>query len=112
VWLHVQVHATAWLTCQRCLQPFSQPIDVERDIRWVGDESEAEMLDADSEEDVLALTPSFDLRSLIEDELLLALPIVPRHQACGLPGHAADDSAPAPTSPFAVLARLKSEPGG
>jgi uncharacterized protein len=39
-------------------------------------------LDADSEDDVLALTRALDLQELVEDELLLALPLVPRHEVC------------------------------
>ena len=41
--------------------------------------------DEDSDEDVLALTPSLDLLPLVEDELILALPLVPRHEACPQP---------------------------
>lgn len=112
IWLHLQVSALAWLTCQRCLQPFSQPLQVERAIRWVADEREAEALDADSEDDVLALVPAPDLRTLVEDELLLACPIVPRHAACELPPHAAGPASAAEGGPFAGLARLKAGRGG
>jgi uncharacterized protein len=31
------------------------------------------------------LTPALDLRPLIEDELILALPLVPRHASCPKP---------------------------
>ena len=68
-------------------------------------DSEAEALDTDSEDDVLALGPSFDLIELIEDELLLAWPLVPRHEHCAQPAHQGD-AEPA-QSPFAVLANLK-----
>ena len=68
-------------------------------------ESEAEALDTDSEDDVLALGPSFDLIELIEDELLLAWPLVPRHERCAQPAHRA--GAEPAASPFAALATLK-----
>ena len=58
-------------------------------LRFVDGEAQAEALDADSEDDVLALAPALDLRTLVEDELLLAWPIVPRHDAVlgtGTPG--------------------------
>ena len=64
----------------------------------------------DSEDDVLALTRALDLRELVEDELLLALPIVPRHEVCPEPlPQPADDAAPAEPAPhpFAALAALK-----
>jgi uncharacterized protein len=106
-WLHLQVKATAWPTCQRCLQSFSQSLAVERALRFVDDEAQAELLDADSEDDVLALTPAPDLRTLIEDELLLAWPIVPRHAHCKAPEHAAGDASASADGPFAALSSLK-----
>jgi uncharacterized protein len=110
-WMHLQVQAVAWLTCQRCLQPFSEPLNIERAIRFVPTEPEAESLDADSEDDVLAMSPAPDLRLLVEDELLLALPIVPRHRSCGMPAGSGQEPADAAAaSPFAALAALKSRP--
>ena len=35
-----------------------------------------------SEEDVLVLSKQFDAHALIEDELLMAAPIVPKHDVC------------------------------
>ena len=55
---------------------------VERRIRFVDGEDAGGALDADSDDDVLALTPALDLHELVEDELLLALPLVPRHEVC------------------------------
>ena len=78
------------------------------------DEATAAELDADSDEDVLVLSRSFDLREWVEDELLLALPIVPLHDpecpaplplpADELPEAVAEEGRP---SPFAVLQSLK-----
>jgi uncharacterized protein len=60
---------------------------------------------------VMASTRSLDLHQLAEDELLLALPLVPRHEACPQPlpppaVHPPADS-DAATHPFAALATLK-----
>ena len=50
------------------------------------DEQQAEALDRTvDDEDVLALTAAIDLRQLTEDELILALPLVPRHEQCPQP---------------------------
>jgi uncharacterized protein len=109
-WLRLTAHATVWLECQRCLQPVAVPLSLEPSFRFVPGEDAAARLDAESEDDVLELTPTLDLRELIEDELLLALPIVPRHETCvdALPmQHDADDDEPA-LSPFAALEALKS----
>ena len=102
------------LTCQRCLQAVRYAIDVERSFRFVADEATAATLDAESEEDLLVQTRSLDLPSLIEDELLLALPLVPRHEGrCPQPLNAPPDpvaaaiAAAPPAKPFAALAGLK-----
>jgi uncharacterized protein len=102
------------LECQRCLQPMRVPLHAERRIFFVDGEDAAAALDAESEDDVLALTPALDLADLIEDELLLALPLVPRHEQCPEPlprAFVEDDPASDPAdNPFAVLAALKRGP--
>ncbi len=112
-WIHVQANALVPVPCQRCLGPVEVPLAVDRWYRFVADEAMAETQDGDSEEDVLALEPKPDLLCLIEDELLLAMPLVPMHERCPehLPGamHQPDGSGAsnAKPNPFAVLARLK-----
>jgi len=116
-WLHLQAEASTWLTCQRCLQPVASDVAVDRWLRFVEDESKAAELDADSDDDVLALPRHLDTRELIEDELLLALPLVPRHDQCPQPlpmavaDEGAEDAEPQRPNPFAALAALK-RPGG
>lgn len=112
VWLHLKADATVPLICQRCLQPVDVPLQVEREFRFVADEATAEALDDDCEEDLLALRRDFNLRELIEDELIMALPIVPRHDECPVPVQLASSdedfevaSASVP-NPFAALAGL------
>ena len=118
LWLSLRADAAVWLTCQRCLQPMQQALRLDRRLRFVRGEAEAEALDAGSEVDVLALSRSLDLRELVEDELLLALPLVPRHQVCPQPLPMAVDADP-PSSdeaerpnPFAALQALKRGPTG
>ncbi len=113
-WLHLEARATVRLTCQRCLQPVDEPLAVQRSFRFVADEAAAEREDEQAEEDVLALPPRgrLDLQPLVEDELILALPIVPRHAECpeplpmGASDPGADEDVPQ-ASPFAALAALK-----
>lgn len=110
-WLHLRARTRVLLTCPRCLQPLEHALQADRVIRFVADEAEAERLDAESDDDVLALPPrGLDLRTLVEDELILALPLVPRHADCMLPASATDaapSAEPRPASPFAALAGLK-----
>jgi uncharacterized protein len=110
--LHLVAHASVARECQRCLQPMVVDLEVERDFLFVADEQTAGELDADSEDDVLVLSHRFDLRALVEDELLLALPLVPRHQRCPVPLAATQAPAdePAARHPFAALEALKRTP--
>ena len=115
VWLHLRAHTRLPLACQRCLAPVSVAMEVDRWFRFVADEATAAAEDEDSEEDVLALEPRPNLRELIEDELLMELPLVPMHDTCPQPvvmaagaiDDASDADAPPRKNPFAELARLK-----
>ncbi len=114
-WIHLQAETTLWVVCQRCLGPVQARLLVDRWYRFVADETTAEAEDEDSEEDVLALEPRPDMMLLVEDELLMALPLVPMHEVCPEPVvmGVADEGAPQGEdevprkNPFAELARLK-----
>lgn len=110
--LRLVADAAVSVECQRCLQPIVVPLHVDRRLFFVEGEDAAAALDTDSEDDVLTLEPAIDLRALIEDELILALPLVPRHEVCPepLPLHDEDEAAAA-EHPFAALAALKGRPG-
>ena len=119
MWLDLEAQAELAWECQRCLQPVTDTVHISRSIRF------------DSDEDVLALARQFDLLELVEDELIMAQPIVPRHDVCPtdvvtlmhndaetpVPGSkppSAEETADAPATtasgrpnPFAVLASLK-----
>ena len=113
VWLHLQADVTLPLTCQRCLAPVDSVVSISRSFRFVASEEAAEQQDDECEEDVLALNPEFKLSELIEDEILMELPLVPRHDEC--PSEvvmAAEDANFEAASaekrhPFAVLAQLQ-----
>ena len=110
-WLHLQARTSVLLQCQRCLQQVQQDLAVDRRFRFVRTEEEAERLDEVSEDDVLVLGARLDLQELLEDELILALPIVPRHEGpcpapLPMPVNDLEEEAPAP-NPFAALAALR-----
>jgi uncharacterized protein len=112
IWLHLTAQAAVPLTCQRCLHPVPVEVSIGQDFRFVADEATALAEDDDSEEDLLVLEEHLDLLGLIEDELLMSLPLVPMHQAClseQAPTSEADAAlfADAKPNPFAVLASLK-----
>ena len=108
-WMHVSAATHVSLECQRCLKPVDVPLQIERNFLFVHGEDAAAQLDTDSDDDVLAITRALDLHELIEDELLLAMPIVPRHEVCPEPLVVADDEEPLDEkpNPFAALASLK-----
>lgn len=106
-WLHVQAIAQLPMQCQNCLEQVQVDLQVGRWIRFAKDEARALLEDETSEEDVLALSDSFDLRSLVEDELLMALPMVPRHEHCAMERGGVAGHAQALEHPFAALAAWK-----
>ncbi len=113
IWLHLKAHAVLSLTCQRCLVPVDVPVTVDRSFRFVPDEEMAAAQDDESEEDVLAMSRSFDLVELLEDEMLMELPLAPAHETCPEPlkTSAADVDFEAQEEarqhPFALLGKLK-----
>lgn len=113
VWVHLQADATLPLVCQRCLHPVEVPVAVNRSFRFVADEATAAAEDDEAEEDLLALSQGFDLQELVEDELLMELPVAPRHETCpvAVTLTATDPAFEAAEAqkehPFAVLGRLR-----
>ncbi|MGH8192723.1 MAG: YceD family protein [Rhodanobacteraceae bacterium] len=74
--MHVRLTARLTLECQRTLEPFEWPAVVDSRLGLLADEAGAAALPAGCEPLLLeggALSP----RRVIEDELLLALPLVP-----------------------------------
>lgn len=114
VWMHVQAHAEVQMQCQRCLTPVVLPLSVDRDILFVADEATAAELDDTLDDDVLVLSKDFDALALVEDELIMALPLVPRHEVCpqALPAPSVgEEDLPERVHPFAALAALKGGQG-
>ena len=115
VWLRLEAHTRVALTCQRCMQPVLMSLEVNQWYRFVATEDIAMAQDDASEEDLLVMEPQFDLLALLEDELLMALPLVPMHEQCpeslspasqSFKEKDEDETAEKP-NPFAVLAQLK-----
>jgi len=107
--LTLAVSGTVQLMCQRCLTPFAYPMDSSTVLILGKDDTHAdeieEALDDDSI-DVIVGSRSCDMRDLIEDEALLALPQVPKHETCP-ETKVLDVLASDKPSPFAGLKNLK-----
>jgi uncharacterized protein len=113
-WLHLQVDLCMPMTCQRCMGPVDVDLSIDQSFRFVANEAAAEAEDEDAEEDILVMSQEFNLADLIEDEVLMALPVVPRHETCPVDVQleVADLGFEAAMTeklnPFAALAALKS----
>jgi uncharacterized protein len=107
----LSVSGTVQLVCQRCLAPFAYAMDSSTMLVMGKDDEEADQIEElldDESIDVIVGSRTTDLRDLIEDEALLALPQVPKHEVC--PDTQALDALKAvKPSPFAVLKDLKPE---
>lgn len=106
------------LQCARCEQVFNWPLDTTLDVCLVHSEEEEQAVLHDTDPYLVA-DDSLPLRELVEDETLLALPMLPRCESCenavqAAPGAIADEAASrgeAPAEgPFAALKKqLKSK---
>lgn len=117
IWLDLQAQTELGMQCQRCLEPMRQTLAFERSFRFVRDEATAEQLDEELEEDVLVWRKDFDLQALVEDELLMELPVAPRHEVCPstppmqVQTHDFDAGEQEKPNPFAALKALKKNNG-
>jgi uncharacterized protein len=106
---HVQAELV--LRCERCLEPVSQLIESDFRFGLINSEDEAELLPREFEP-LLVTGSDVSLVDLVEDELLLSLPLVARHaEACSelLQKHKKDDEVQQDTHrPFAALKDLMS----
>lgn len=93
------------LRCQRCLNALPYPIKLVSKLRLVS-EGETESTDIEDDEvDNIPAEKRLDVLALLEEELLLSLPIAPKHGSgeCEIAVEGLNRS----NNPFAVLAGLK-----
>jgi uncharacterized protein len=96
--LSLKIDVQLPMKCQRCLNVMNVPINLSFDYVITGEE----LIELDEVDDVDWLEPSatMSLQELIEDELLIALPIAPMHQEiCKQLNTEAEQQ----VNPFAVL---------
>jgi uncharacterized protein len=115
IWLDLTASVDLPMQCQRCLTSVLETVTAERSFRFVADEATAAALDDEAEEDILVISRDFDALALVEDELILSLPLVPLHEVCPetVPMSVADpefEVAAERPNPFGVLAGLKKGP--
>jgi uncharacterized protein len=104
------IEGFVFLTCQSTLEAFRHEISVDDRLVLVDDESRLPPIEEESDaEDYVVADEPLDVLDLVEDAVLLALPMVPRKPGLREPGSDGPPKEPKP-SPFAALASLKKRP--
>lgn len=106
-WLQVDVAGEPVLCCQRCLGGVKFPLAISSRLQLMapGEEWPDDDL-ADDGADAIEAEKALAVLSLVEEEVLLALPIAPMHGQCEPPTGGAVEQG---RSPFAALAALKKQ---
>jgi uncharacterized protein len=100
--LRLAVDGSVRLECQRCLAAVDLPLKFTSRLELAS--SEADVLAAGDDVDRVVASREMSLAELVEDEILLALPMVPRHAQCRMATEAEGGAGP---SAFRALAALK-----
>jgi uncharacterized protein len=101
------IEGFVFLTCQTSLEAFRHDLSVTEALVLVDNEAQLPSIEEESDsEDYVVADEPLDIRDLVEDAVLLALPMVPRKPGVEVtPEEASGDGEKA--SPFAALASLK-----
>lgn len=112
--IRMQTHGVLKLTCQRCMQELDFAVDAEHIICPIAHESEVALL-PESYEPVLLEEDFISPIAIVEEELILNLPLIPMHAEDDCPiarnsayyGENEIVEVSPDTKPFAALAELK-----
>ncbi|ULJ60655.1 YceD family protein [Wielerella bovis] len=104
--LDLSVSGSLKLHCQRCMSLVDFPMNEQAHIVLFDNEGKLdEAMLADDDLEGMILTDELDILTLVEDQLLMALPISPKHDDCGnVSLNKVNQDKP---NPFGVLAGLK-----
>jgi len=115
-----EIKADTQLICQRCMKEMDLPIALEFQLAFVRSEAEMERLPEGYEATLIDNTTMM-LSDIIEDEILLALPAIPKHldENCSSDAdtkawnsqtkHETDTESIERENPFDILASLKTD---
>jgi uncharacterized protein len=107
--LKLAVNGSVRLQCQRCLGGLELPLHLEAQLEFAS--SEAEIAAADDDIERVVASREMSVVALVEDEVLLALPMVPKHEQCSAAAGLGADAKPAVFQALAAL-RRRSFSGG
>ena len=100
--LHLKIDGQMRLQCQRCLGPLDYPVASSAELELASTQGQID--DADDDKDRVLASKQMDVATLVEDEAILALPMIPMHEQCI---EIAKAEKTPEASPFAALAALK-----
>jgi uncharacterized protein len=103
------------LICQRCSQDCAVDLDEKRRFLLLATEQDADDYPVEDEErEALVASQHFNLLETIEDEILLSLPLIPKHpegvcepHASSFGGDAEEGLSEKPENPFNILKNMK-----
>jgi len=113
--LEMDLKGCLHLVCQRCLQDCTVDLDEKRRFVLVASEAEADAYPLeDEEQEPLVASQHFNLLETIEDEVLLSLPLIPKHPEGFCEPHATvfgleegDEGIEERENPFNILKNMK-----
>ena len=82
--LRLSVRGSVTQPCQRCLDPIRIPIAIDAELQLA--ENAREISEADDEIDRVVASRKMDVAGLVEDEVILELPMAARHEECATYG--------------------------
>lgn len=108
--LRVELRGTLSLSCQRCLQPLDFRVALDTLLTLARSQFEGDADPIDSNIERVVAGKEMAVRDLLEDELVLSVPIAPRHAVCAAGRIGGAEG----SSPFAKLRGLVGSdgPGG
>lgn len=95
------------LECQRCLQPLPWQADIRFDYRLIRSEAQDKQEYSETET-LICAEDELDLAWFVEEEVLLSMPMIAKHEHCTLPKELtqASEKAEQKHNPFADLRNL------
>jgi len=114
--LEVSIDGVCRLRCQRCLGGMDHPVRIETRL-VLHDQASLDVLesgqllaghpDGEAEYDSILADSHLDVQELLEEEILLSLPIAPRHEPGACQAAEGGNLPKEKKHPFAVLSKLK-----
>ena len=106
--LRVELDIDLAVACQRCTERLPIQLNVARTLIFRRELDElAAVADEEDDVDAIPLVPTLDELDLIDQEVMLSLPIAPRHADGECQARTGDGGDAVASSAFSVLSRLK-----